>query len=244
MKNQKRVVLGLLAGLLALGAVGCGSGGGSYDPYYHAWYDVYGRYCYTGRPLPGCNFYSDGSKIVDTEDPYYANYHLDYGTWEYVDSWGYTRYFTGYGWLSNNGILYDDTGYALNEDEENTGRDWMSQAAEVEKAKISEAAQGLVEKFALNEESSLQVAKTLNNWANLGKQHGRTEKDVAEFSQRLFGVSVEKARPALIKAQTGDISALKELNIEVASHWNTDAEVSQAILMSWYKKDIDAAQKK
>jgi hypothetical protein len=53
--------------------VGPGPAPAPVDPYYHAWYDVYGHYCNNGYPESGCNFYSDGTKIAASGDPYHTN---------------------------------------------------------------------------------------------------------------------------------------------------------------------------
>ncbi len=91
-------------------------GEGYVDPYRHAWYDVYGNQCSTnGFPTAGCNFYSDGSKITRSSDPYSSNLTLHFDYWTYTDSYGYRRDFQGYAWLSSTGILYDQYGNALNE---------------------------------------------------------------------------------------------------------------------------------
>src|SRR5579885_3429862 len=66
------------------GGGGGGYGGGGGGPYYSAWYDVYGNYCGNTTPMPGCNFYSDGTKIQDYQDPYYYNKVLQYSSdWTY-----------------------------------------------------------------------------------------------------------------------------------------------------------------
>ena len=243
-RKAKKTLMGASALALSLGAFGCGSNDSSYhDPYSHAWFDVYGTYCYTGRPLPGCNFYGDGAKIRDNEDPYYSSQYLSFGTWSYTDSYGYQKYYTGYAWLSGDGILYDDYGYALNEQGQDGGRDLMAAAAQQEAAVVAAAAQGLQDRFALSADTSTTIAKTLNDWAVLGKKHPRTDADVAEFSKRLFGVGVDQLKPAIADAVRGNTQSLETLNNSVASYWNTSPETSKEILTGWYKSEIAAAQK-
>lgn len=247
LKNQLK--FGAIALLVAVGSAACHGGGrggggggpigGGPDPYRQPWYDVYGYVCGYDTPRPGCNFYSDGYKIIDVEDPYfYSSYNLRYDYWQYTDSYGYTDYYYGWGWVSPNGILYDDWGYALNESGKERGRDMMSDMAAAETQLVEKAADSLADRFALSGETSLKVARTLNDWASLGKKRGRTEKDVADFSQRLYGVSVEKAAAALISAKQGDLSGVESVNTEIAGHWNTDAETSKEILKTWYGKEM------
>lgn len=246
MNSLKKLVLAALALGISLSAAGCGgtvSVGGSYDPYYHAWYDVYGNYCYTGHPYAGCNYYTDGTYYYYYNNSYYSSgYTLSYGTYSYSDSYGYSQSYTGYGWYSPSGTFYGENGYPLNEQGQTEGRDLIADVAAKEKAKVTEAGKGLAATHALSEVSGIQIAETLNQWATLGKKHGRTEADIADFSKRLFGVSVAQVQPALIAAQQGDLSGLDTLNNDVATHWNTDPETSKEILMGWYRQEVAQAQ--
>ncbi|MGE0614598.1 MAG: hypothetical protein AB7P04_03075 [Bacteriovoracia bacterium] len=241
--QTKKTALSALA-VLSLVVVGCGGGGGggNSDPYYHAWYDVYGNYCGTGYPAPGCNFYWDGSKILDFEDPYYttANYNLLYALWEYTDSYGLPALYLGYAWLSVNNILYDEYGNALNESSEETGKDIIESAAQAAEAKILEAGKGFAEKYVLQEEQGVEVARSLNGWAELvkdRKERVRTAKDITDFSKRLFNIdpNSKAAQSALGAAKSGDLTQAHELNKQVADKWGTSPETSEEILKSWFK---------
>jgi len=242
----KKLIPAALAATLLIGTTGChDGGGGGYDPYYRAWYDVYGVYCYTGYPAPGCNFYWSGRKIVANEDPYYSSRYFEFGTWRYTDSWGYTRYYVGYAWLSPNGILYDNYGYALNtaENPVGEGRDLMASIAEKEEAAIQHAGRALAKRFStensvLSDEQGVAMARTLADWASLGRKSGRTSADVDAFSKRLFGLSLTEAKPALEAARKGDIRGLQALNEKVATHWNVSPETSREILQGWFSDEL------
>ena len=168
----------------------------------HALYDVYGVACNHGNstyPKSGCNFYYfDGvnlSKIVNYQDPdYQSSYALTYNTWTYYDSHGYTQSYTGYGRESTTGVLYNDQGFALNDTQAVNGRDKARTGAVKEKLQVREAAVTFLESHpALSEAGAERIALNLNAWATLIKDRsvkaGRTEADVADFSQRIFGVS-------------------------------------------------------
>jgi hypothetical protein len=249
MQNRMKVLAGGLMALVSVAAVGCGGGGGGGgviigggDPIVQAWYDVYGYRCGSGLPKPGCNFFADGAKIVDVEDPYFdTGYYLEKGTWYYVDSYGYERSYYGWAWLSDTGILYDEFGYALNESNGSAGRDLIAKAAEQEEAMIQAVGKDFASKYALAEDKGVQIARTLSDWATLGKKRARTDADLADFTQRLYGISVEQAKTALESAKSGDLSALEGLNKEVASNWGTSPETSKEILKAWYKDEINAA---
>ncbi len=255
-KNMKNALLKCFMMVsLVVSAVGCGGGGGGgapqynacgtvgNDPYCKPWYDVMGVSCGTAYPKPGCNFYSDGTKIIDSEDPTFkTGFVLSTGTWQYVDAYGYPQVFTGSAWLAHDGILYDQYGFALNEEGQEQGRDLMGDVASAEKAQVKDAGQHLASRHALAEVTGIKIAETLNDWATLGKKHGRTQRDIEDFSGRLFGVTAAQFTPALAKAQRGDLTGMETLNNDVATHWSTSPETSKEILTGWYSEQIRAFQ--
>ena len=239
-KLMKWGILGVLAAM-SMGVVGCNSGG-HVDPYVPIWYDVYGNYCVSGSPEPGCNFYRNGDKIIDVEDPYFnSSYNLQYGWWQYYDSYGYSQDYIGWGWLSPDNVLYDDYGRALNEDGSTEDRDVIAGVAQQEKANVEGAGKQFAARYALAEATGIKVARTLNDWAKLGKSRARTEQDIADFSKRL-GVDMNKVTVALDKAQGGDKTELNNTMADLANFWGTSPETSKEILKNAYKdylKDYD-----
>lgn len=204
-----------------------------------AWYNVYGQHCNNGAPAPGCNYYSNGDKIIDVEDPYHSGYYnLSYGTWRYTDSYGYSQWYTGWGWVSPNGILYDSYGYSLNKSGRSRGLDVEAHAAEQETQVISQAGESLVEKFSLEADVGVRIAATLNDWATLGKYRARTRGDDKDFIQRLYGVDVDQAAVALASARVGDKSGVLAINKQIAAAWKTNEEVSELILKTWYERQL------
>ena len=229
---------------VAFTACGGGGGGGGGGPYYQPWYDVYGNYCGSGDPTPGCNFYADGIKVHDLNDPYYAGgagVYYEYGLWTFTDSYGFAASYDGWAWLSPSGILYNDIGQALNENAEESSRDIIEDTAKQEEKVVLAAGEGFASRFALQSETGVDVARTLNAWATLTrdrKSRVRTEKDIADFSKRLFGIEVSQAKVALGLAKEGDLSRAKELNAQIANHWGTSPETSAQILKTWYKNQF------
>lgn len=223
---------------------GGGTGGGGYGgggSGYQSWYDVYGTYCGSGDPSPGCNFYWDGSKVMDYEDPYYSvsNY-LEYGLWDYTDSYGYTSYYDGWAWLSSTGILYDEYGYALNENKSRRGRDLLAKAASQERKAVESAAKSFSSKYALSSDTGVRVAQTLRDWATLSKSRSRTQKDVEAFTKRLYGIDYNKVEKALTEAYVGDRGELDGLIEEGAANWGTSPETMREILRNWYSAEASA----
>ena len=64
---MKKLINGILLGGALLGTIACNDGYNDY--YYDGWYNVYGQEC--GSLRAGCNYWYDGLKIMDYEDPYY-----------------------------------------------------------------------------------------------------------------------------------------------------------------------------
>ncbi len=232
-KTASAAVAALVAAVLVSG---CGGGGSiSIDYGYGAWYDVYGNQC-GYSPGPGCNFYANGLKIIDIEDPYYSPYNLGYDAlWQYVDSYGFTQYYSGWAWLSPSGILYDAYGNALNETD-SQGRDFAGDVATKEKNVIASAGDYFAKKYALDAATGLRVAKVLNDWATIGKDRARTEADIADFTKRLYGVDFNKVKGALAEAMKGNNGAMDGVVNEAATSWGTSPETMKEILKSWYGK--------
>jgi len=226
------------------GGSGSGSngGGGTYtDPYKHAWYDVYGTQCINnGYPMSGCNFYADGTKITSSEDPYYNNLTLYYDVWTYTDSYGYRRSYTGYAWLSTDGILFDSYGNALNEIDQGSSEtaDVLSQASTAENQVAKSVGKAFAQKYALAESTGITIAKTLQAWAVLGRDRARNADDVKAFAKRLYGIDADKAVNAINASIQGNQQALLDMNADVAAHWGTTPETSSKILKSWYSDSL------
>lgn len=218
-----------------------------YDPYlYPAWTNVYGDVCgYEGEgPRAGCNYYySDGYKIILEEDPYYYSsfYGFELAEWWYINDYGYESVYIGWGWLSPNGILYDDYGNALNEDGENESRDDLANFAQKENQVITSAGKAFAQKYALAENKGIEIARTLNSWATLVKNNRgrtRTKADAEAFSKKLYGVELSQAENALAEMIGGNESPMMALNQDVAAYWSTNPETSSEILKDFYNKEL------
>jgi len=237
---MKLTLIRLFTLAVLAGSLSACSGGSSSDPYYQPWYDVYGNYCGSGTPTSGCNFYSDGTKITLWDDPYYSDsILLTYDYWSYTDSWGYRQNYKGYAWLSSDGILYDEYGNALNEmSDTSVSADVIAQAAEKAQQVSQAVGKALAQKYALQEDKGVMISKTLQDWAQLGRDRARTEADVSDFASRLYGIDATKAKGAIQQAlATQSEKPLEDMNVDVAAYWGTSPEVSKQILKSWYKQE-------
>jgi hypothetical protein len=204
------------------------------------WYDVYGHLCGNGIPGPGCDFYGDGNKIKNVQDPYYSNHlTLTYSNdWTYTDVYGYQQNYSGWAWLSPDGILYDSNGSSLNTMTQSDGHDLLGDAAAMEDQIVNQAGQDLAARYALSEATGVQIARTLNDWAVLGKSTARTDEQVASFTSRLYGVSASEVQSALARAQSGDRTAVDQVNARVAVYWGTNPETSAKVLKAWFQDEM------
>ena len=238
-KFKKAVLLISILGVVMLSAAGCRSRHRS-GPVYQAWYDVYGHNCGSGQPRPGCIFYWNGTKVVDSNDTYYySSYNVQYDLWYYTDSYGYSSSYLGWAWLSYSGILYDDYGRALNEDADKDGVDVVTGAAQAAREVVLKQGKTFAERYGLAEEAGVKIATTLNDFAVIGKSRARTQQDIEDFTKRLYGVDFTEANAALEKAKAGDASGIDGLNGTVAAHWGTNPETSKEILKKWFKDQAD-----
>ncbi len=216
-------LLPLLFGTLILSA--CVTTTTTTDPYYGAWYDAFGRTC-AYSPQPGCDYYSNGMKIMVYQDPFYSLWLQDH---------------SGFFWTSPTGIIYDQNGFALNVDRsfDETSNDVITRTAEVRDQKITEAGNHLASEYGLNTANAVQVARTLNEWAMLGKNRAKTDSDIADFSERLFGIHADKIAAALIASKVqNSLEPFRDLNTEVAAFWGTTPETSKQILTKWYQGEL------
>jgi len=196
--------------------------------------------------------YYDGgySDIYDEEGD--ESWNTGGGGW-YDDGSGGWNNNTGGGWNSNTGGGWNNNGGWNNSGscnidcgwgdgaastEDGESRDLIGEMALHEEHQIVAAGKKFADRYALSADTGIQIARTLDQWAALGKKRARTEADVADFSRRLYGVSVDKAQTALSKAKAGDKSALLETTEDVATHWGTTPETARTILKSWYKNEL------
>ncbi len=145
---------------------------------------------------------------------------------------------------NNNGGGYNNYGNNNNNGtasgEDGEGRDLVAIEVKHQEAEIVRAGQNFAAKYALASDTGIHIARTLDSWVALGMQRARTDADIADFSKRLYGVSVDQAKNALEKAKKGDPSGIEQTTGEVAHYWGTSPETAKVILKDWFKKDIQA----
>lgn len=236
---RRQALVRILTGMIILAvaaalASGCKTSEG--EGYYAGpWYNIYGENCGTSMPSPGCNYYSNGAKLYVWEDPFYGNspqalcgIGYNPSTCAYSDG--------SYFWISPDGVMYDPYGNALNGDENQGSRDIIGASASESESTILAVGKKFAQKNALAEATGVRIARTLNQMATLPKRlnRARTQADVADFTQRLYGVDFSRVSEAASQYAAGNTADLKALNAEVARNWGTTPETTEAVLKAWY----------
>ncbi len=254
MKNQKTNLFAVAMALGLATLLGCNNDDGTSNPLLSGWYDVYGNQCATGgNPSPGCNYYKkqngESWKIHFRSDPFYTETCStdDFGSTscydtveylhrniEYVVN-GVTHSYSGQVWISPTGIIYDWLGNALNAPVSGRGRDIVGDVATQENEIVSKAAYEFSMRHGIALEKATQIARNLNNYAKIGMTRSRTEDDMREFTEKLYGISYDQAKSAALEAQDGNLEKLNELIAEAAKNWGIGEEHMREIARSWYR---------
>jgi len=171
---------------------------------------------------------------MDIEDPYFDAYYynLVYDYYTYSLN-GVVYEFTGWAWISGTGIIYDEFGNSLNQ-RQGRGRDIVANVATIEKDFISEVGKEFAARYSLSDEKGIQIARSLNEWAKLGKERAKTDADLAAFSEKLYGIDYSKIKVALEAAMKGNEEAMNSTIAEAAKNWGTSEENMKGVLKAWY----------
>lgn len=122
----------------------------------------------------------------------------DDGCWDCGDDWGW----------------FDDSQTAG----QSHSTDMMGDVADNEKAKLSRASKFFANKFNLSDDQGLKIAKTLKDFSAL---ETRNATDLAEFSQKLYGLNTEEIITSVSSAQVGNFKKLDAAVEKAAKNFNT-----------------------
>ncbi len=202
--------------IVMLGLTACGGGGGSTQGsyYYSGWDSTYDDSCDYGGP--GCEYYYDDgsydSGYYDSEDSS-GGYYDEYGQWV-------------------------DPTYTYSRKNPSEGRNVVGDVAALTLKVVKSAGQKLAAKYGLSSETGYNIARLYNTWAVIGKDRSRTEKDVKDFTRRLYGIDANKIKISLEAAQKGEMSLLEENLEEVADNWGTTPEMVKAMQKEWFAPQL------
>jgi hypothetical protein len=153
---------------------------------------------------------------------YEPTYH--YNCYSVYDYWGYYVGEECYWEYYSNGELVKEKDIA-----EITG--------DIETHKIERMASFYADKFELSTEQAMKVAKNVKDFSAL---EDRSEEDIADFAEQLYGVNPSSIVSAVGKAQVGQNAELDALIEEASSNFNTSKENTKALIKELHGSALEA----
>ena len=129
-----------------------------------------------------------------------------------------------------------DTYYYNGDGTKDTSHDMITDMAQAEQQMLQAQAKHYATKFSLSEDQGMKIAKTINDFNTV---QNRSDKDVADFAQRLYGVSPTKIVAAAGKAQAGNSSELNDVVAEAAKNFNTTSDNMKSIVKTLHGKLLE-----
>ncbi len=154
---------------------------------------------------------------------YEPSYH--YNCYDYYDSWGY---------YSHTECYYEY--YNVAGEKVSSELDIVAEVSDIESFKLERMAQRYAEKFELSQDQALKVAKNVNDFNAL---EDRSEQDIADFAQRLYGVNPTEVVSAVGKAQVGENDELEALIDSAAKNFNTSRENTKALIKELHSAELN-----
>lgn len=133
--------------------------------------------------------------------------------------------------------LYDECDYFYyNADGSSIDLDIVGEAADVETAVLEKTASIYAEKFSLSTDQAMKVAKNVKDFNALSE---RTESDIADFAQKLYGVNPSEVVSAVASAQVGLNADLDAVIEKAAQNFNTSTDNMKAIVKELHGKALE-----
>jgi hypothetical protein len=148
-----------------------------------------------------------------------------------VDQGGHTDcYYDIFGNYVCNTYYYNGDGTT------DTSRDIITNIAQVEQQKLEAQGKHFADKFSLSLDQGIKIAKTISDFNTI---QNRSDSDVADFSNRLYGVNPTDIVSAVGKAQAGDNSQLNSVVNEAAKNFNTTSDNMKNIVKTLHGKMLE-----
>lgn len=151
-------------------------------------------------------------------------------TWHYncypvYDYWGY--------------YLYDDCYWEYYNQDGTLAQelDLSGEVADREALVLSKTAEVYAEKFSLSNDQAMKIAKNVKDFEAL---QDRSENDIADFAQKLYGVNPSEIVSAVANAQVGNNSELESVIDQAAQNFNTNKDTMKAIVKELHGKALEA----
>lgn len=113
--------------------------------------------------------------------------------------------------------------------------DIVADAAQKEEKFLNASAEFYANEFNLSKDKGLQLAKTLKDF---NATTSRTEEDLADFAQRLYGINPSEIVSAVSSAQSGDSADLNKVVEQAALKFETDTENMKEIVKFLHGKTL------
>jgi hypothetical protein len=154
----------------------------------------------------------------------------------YQPAWYYNCYpqydFWGY-------YLYDDCFWEYyNTDGTLLEKDMVSNVADKEAVLLTKLTNVYAEKFALSTEAASKVAKNVSDFSALAD---RSESDIADFAQKLYGVNPSEIVGAMSSAQVGNNAELDLVIDKASANLGTSSQNMKAIVKELHGKALEAS---
>lgn len=151
-----------------------------------------------------------------------------------VASWHYNCYPQYNVW----GIyMYDDCYWEYYNQDGTVSKelDLTAEVADRDALILEKTASLYAEKFNLSTDSAMKIAKNLRDFEAL---EDRTEADLADFSERLYGVNPSEIVSAVSSAQVGNNAELEAVIEKAAANFSTSSENMKAIVKEFHGKAL------
>lgn len=148
-----------------------------------------------------------------------------YNCYPVYDYWGYYMYDECY-WE-----YYNQDGSLAQE------LDISGEVADREALVLSKTADVYAEKFSLSADQAMKIAKNVKDFDAL---QDRSEADIADFAQKLYGVNPSEIASAVANAQVGNNAEMESVISAAAKNFNTNEETMKAIVKELHGKALES----
>ncbi len=148
-----------------------------------------------------------------------------YNCYPVYDYWGY--------------YLYDDCYweyYNVEGEVVNSELDMQAEVADIETFKVERISKKYVGEFGLSTDDAMQMAKNVNDFSAL---QNRSESDLADFAQKMYGINPTTLISAIGKAQVGQNSELDALIETKAADFNITIGNAKALLQDLHGNALE-----
>ena len=155
-------------------------------------------------------------------EPYQPSWY--YNCYPVYDYWGYYLYDECY-WE-----YYNEDGSLAKE------LDMVSEVADKEQVVLEKTASKFAEKYNLSADQGMKIAKNIADYKAL---QDRSESDIADFAQKLYGVNPSEVISAVSSAQVGNNAELEAVIKKAAENFNTSEANMKGIVKDLHGKALE-----